>query len=46
MRAWGVRLDQYDRDLAKEPDRIGEFYVVRAKRIEPVGLIYLWPETN
>jgi len=46
VRAWGVRLDQFDRDLAKEPDRIREFYVVRAKRIEPVGLIYLWPETN
>ena len=22
------------------------FYEVRAKRVEPVGLVYLWPETN
>ena len=33
-------------DLANEPDRIRDFYVVRAQRIEPVGLVYLWPETN
>ena len=29
-----------------EPQRIREFYEVRAKRVEPVGLVYLWPETN
>ncbi len=32
--------------LATEPGCIGEFYAVRAWRIEPVGLVYLWPETN
>ncbi len=46
MRAWRVRLEQFDRDLAHEPDRILEFYGVRARRIEPIGLVYLWPETN
>ncbi len=30
----------------REPQRIREFYEVRAKRVEPVGLVYLWPETN
>ena len=46
MRAWRIRLDQFDRDLESEPQRIRAFYEVRAKRVEPVGLVYLWPETN
>ena len=46
MSHWRMRLDQFDRDLAEEPARIREFYQVRAQRVEPVGLVYLWPETN
>lgn len=46
VRAWRLRLAQFDRDLAQEPDRIREFYAVKASRIEPVGLVYLWPESN
>ena len=46
MNHWRLRQDQFEHDLANEPDRIREFYVVRAQRIEPVGLVYLWPETN
>ena len=46
MRSWHVRLQQFDQDLEQEPDRVREFYQVRAKRIEPVGLVYLWPDTN
>jgi hypothetical protein len=46
MRAWRSRLEQFDRDLAREPGRVEDFYVVRARRVEPVGLVYLWPETN
>jgi superfamily II DNA or RNA helicase len=46
MRSWRNRLDQFERDLEQEPPRIRAFYEVRAKRIEPVGLVYLWPETN
>jgi superfamily II DNA or RNA helicase len=46
IRSWRTRLEQFDRDLAKEPQRIREFYEVRAQRVEPVGLVYLWPETN
>ena len=45
-RHWQRRLDQFDRDLEREPARIREFYEVRAQRVEPVGLVYLWPETN
>jgi len=46
MRSWRARLEQFDRDLAEEPKRIQQFYEVRAQRVEPVGLVYLWPETN
>ncbi len=46
MRSWRVRLEQFDRELIQEPQRIQDFYEVRAQRIEPVGLVYLWPESN
>ena len=46
MRSWRGRLEQFTEDLANEPQRIRDFYEVRAQRIEPVGLVYLWPETN
>jgi superfamily II DNA or RNA helicase len=46
VRSWRTRLEQFDRDLEREPQRIREFYEVRAKRVEPIGLVYLWPETN
>jgi superfamily II DNA or RNA helicase len=46
MRSWRVRLGQFERELEREPRRIRAFYDVRAQRVEPVGLVYLWPETN
>lgn len=46
IRSWRMRLEQFERDLETEPDRIQAFYEVRARRVEPVGLVYLWPETN
>lgn len=46
VRSWRSRLVQFERDLDAEPDRIRDFYKVKAQRIEPVGLVYLWPETN
>ncbi len=44
--AWRRRLTQFNRDLETEPSRIRQFYEVRAPRVEPVGLVYLWPDTN
>lgn len=44
--SWRRRLDQFDRDLKTEPIRVREFYEVRARRVEPVGLVYLWPDTG
>ena len=46
IRSWRPRLAQFEVDLESEPKRICEFYEVRARRVEPVGLVYLWPETN
>ena len=46
MRYWRTRQQQFDRDLKREPARIQAFYEVQAQRVEPVGLVYLWPETN
>jgi superfamily II DNA or RNA helicase len=46
MSAWRRRLEQFEKDLVEEPDRIRRFYEVRATRVEPVGLAYLWPESN
>ena len=45
-RSWRHRLAQFERDLKREPERIRDFYRVRATRVEPVGLVYLWPETG
>jgi len=42
-RHWVKRLASIDEELKTEPDRIREVYEVKATRIEPVGLVYLWP---
>lgn len=46
MKSWRTRLQQFDRDLETEPARIRAFYKVKVTRIEPVGIVYLWPESN
>jgi superfamily II DNA or RNA helicase len=45
-RYWTKRLEELREELKTEPDRIASIYEVQAKRIEPVGLVYLWPVTN
>ena len=40
------RLAQLDEEIVREPARVRERYEVRANRLEPVGLVYLWPATN
>ena len=46
--SWRQCLTQFDRDTDTdtEPARIRAFYEVRAQRVEPVGLVYLWPNTG
>jgi hypothetical protein len=45
-RHWGRRLADLERELTTEPARIRGVYVVKAQRVEPVGLVYLWPVTG
>ena len=45
-RSWEQRLATFQREEAEEPDRIRARYRVRATRIEPIGLVYLWPQSN
>lgn len=46
IRHWRERLEQFEVDINEEPKRVRKFYDVKARRVEPIGLVYLWPETN
>ena len=45
-RHWQGRLTRLERELRDEPKRLRESYEVRAHRVEPVGLVYLWPASG
>jgi helicase-like protein/SNF2 domain-containing protein len=45
-RYWQKRLEELGKELETEPARIRQSYDVKATRFEPVGLVYLWPETG
>ena len=40
---WQRRLKTIETELASEPKRIEESYRVITQRLEPAGLVYLWP---
>lgn len=40
---WQRRLEELEKELLEEPARIASSYQIRAERLEPVGLVYLWP---
>ncbi len=42
-RKWGERLTLIDAEVTEEPARIRAAYEVKATRVEPAGLVYLWP---
>lgn len=42
-RYWRARLATLDQEIADEPERVRASYRVKARRIEPVGIVYLWP---
>jgi len=46
VKSWRSRLEQFDTEVNSGPEQIRAFYEVQAQRVEPVGLVYLWPETN
>lgn len=45
-RHWSKRLTAIDGELVTEPARIRNLYQIKAQRIEPAGLVYLWPVTG
>jgi hypothetical protein len=45
-RHWQSRLARLEKEIREEPARIRASYDVTAHRLEPVGLVYLWPATG
>jgi len=45
-RHWRKRLEEIEGEIISEPERIKDIFEVKATRVEPVGLIYLWPVSN
>lgn len=45
-RHWGEKLAALERQVETEPERVRAGYRVNAHRLEPVGLVYLWPATG
>lgn len=45
-RHWQGRLIRLEKEIREEPARIRASYDVTAHRLEPVGLVYLWPATG
>ena len=44
--SWVTRLRTIDAEIESEPQRIDRAYQVRARRLDPLGLVYLWPRTG
>ncbi len=44
-RSWEKAVTRLDDELIREPERLRRSYDIKARRIEPVGIVYLWPET-
>ena len=40
---WDKRLTAIGREVDQEPARILKSYEVQAHRVEPIGIVYLWP---
>jgi len=45
-RHWQTRLAAIETELATEPERIRALYRIKARRVDPIGLVYLWPVTG
>lgn len=43
---WDRRLPKVEEEIRTEPARILEQYTIKAHRIEPIGIVYLWPVTG
>lgn len=43
---WRERLSRIDQEIEHEPPQLEALYEVALRRLEPVGLVYLWPEVR
>ncbi len=46
MRHWRIRVGELEKEIIAEPERIEKGYQVKADRVEPVGLVYLYPVSS
>ena len=40
------RLQAIDREIKEEPEDLKSLYQVSLRRLQPVGLVVLWPRTR
>lgn len=45
-RSWDDKLLRLQTDLDNEPQKVSDGYEVKARQLEPLGIVYLWPATN
>jgi len=45
-RSWDGKLLRLQHEFDSEPEKVRRGYEVQARRLEPIGLVYLWPATN
>ena len=45
-RHWKAKLQRLASEIEEEPQRVRRSYSVAADRLETIGLVYLWPESN
>jgi hypothetical protein len=45
-RSWDGKLLRLQQELDSESEKVRQGYELQARRLEPVGLVYLWPATN
>ncbi|MBD2090660.1 DEAD/DEAH box helicase [Microcoleus sp. FACHB-1515] len=45
-RHWETRIAELEADILSEPARIEQIYRVKTPRVEPVGIVYLWPVSS
>ena len=46
LKTWKRRIQEFDTEIETAPGRVEELYRVSTRRVEPVGIVYLWPDTN
>ena len=43
---WNRRLAELETEIAQQPDIVRQRHVITARRLEPMGMVYLLPEAS